>query len=207
LDEPVEQGDPVGLSVVAGVVALPGEDGQEFGSGAEVAPSAFRQLRRGVPMATLQRATTIRLVQMLAGGSKDEAARYLGFPETVRYRQVLARLPATAGLAPIRQAEDRFDKFIMAVAGELNAGTSINYQARRAALSGWELDEETWQHLVADARTRTGGRRLAQGPHDVIDRLAASVAIWQRATHGFYRYAPLLKAAPADWFGRRDRVT
>jgi hypothetical protein len=167
----------------------------------------FGSSAAAVPMATLQRATTVRLVQMLAGGSKDEAARYLGFPKTVRHRQVLARLPATAGLAPIRQAEDRFDEFTVAVAGELNAGTPINYQARRAALSSWELDEETWRHLVAEARSRTGGRRLAKGPHDVIDRLAASVAIWQRATHGFYRYAPLLKAAPADWFRRRDRVT
>ena len=88
-----------------------------------------------------------------------------------------------------------------------DTGTLVNYQARRASLSSWELDEETWQHLVAEARTRTGGRRLARAPHDVIDRLAASVAIWQRATHGFYRYAPLLKTAPADWVRRRDRVT
>ena len=106
-----------------------------------------------------------------------------------------------------QQLEDRFDEFTVAVAGELNAGTPINYQARRAGLSSWELDEETWQHLVAEARTRTDGRRLALGPHDVIDRLAASVAIWQRATHGFYRYAPLLKAPRPTGFRRRDRVT
>ena len=117
--------------------------------------------------------------------------------------EVLPRLPATAGLAPIRQAEDRSDEFIMAVAGELNAGTPINYQARRAALSSWELDEETWQHLVAEARTRTGGRCLAQGPHDVIDRLAASVAIWQRATHGFYRRRTDRVLVP-DRVGRAD---
>src|SRR5205807_6088537 len=36
LDEPVEQGGPVGLSVVAGVVALADQDGQELGAGAEV---------------------------------------------------------------------------------------------------------------------------------------------------------------------------
>jgi hypothetical protein len=32
-------------------------------------------------MTALQRATTIRLVQMLAGESKEEAARYLAFPK------------------------------------------------------------------------------------------------------------------------------
>jgi len=36
LDEPVEQGGPVGLPVVAGVVALADQDGQELGAGAEV---------------------------------------------------------------------------------------------------------------------------------------------------------------------------
>jgi hypothetical protein len=36
LDESVEQGGPGGLAVVAGVVALPGEDGQELGASAEV---------------------------------------------------------------------------------------------------------------------------------------------------------------------------
>ena len=58
----------------------------------------------------------------------------------------------------------------------------------------WALDEGTWQDLVAAARNRTDGSHLAQGPHDVIDRLAASVAIWQRATHGFYRYAPVAES-------------
>src|SRR5215467_10357153 len=36
LDESVEQGGPVGLAVVAGVVALADQDGQELGAGAEV---------------------------------------------------------------------------------------------------------------------------------------------------------------------------
>lgn len=75
------------------------------------------------------------------------------------------------------------------------------------ALFSWELDEESWLSLVAGARARTDGSHLGQGPHDNVDRLAASVAIWQRATHGFYRYAPLLKTTPADWYRRRDRVT
>lgn len=75
------------------------------------------------------------------------------------------------------------------------------------ALINWALDEETWQHLIAEARARTDGRHLSLGPHDLVDRLAASVTIWQRATHGHYRYAPLLKTAPGDWFRRSDRVT
>jgi TniQ len=160
-----------------------------------------------VPMTALQRATTTRLVQMLAGGSKEEAARYLGFPKPARHRQILAELPATAGLAPARQADNRFDELVRAIAAELRGGELINYQARRTALSTWELDEETWQHLASEARARTYSRYLARGPHDRVDRLAASVAVWQRATHGHYRYAPLLKTAPGDWFRRSDRVT
>ncbi|HXC85980.1 MAG TPA: hypothetical protein VNV62_29460 [Trebonia sp.] len=87
------------------------------------------------------------------------------------------------------------------------AANSSTTHARRTALSTWELDEETWQHLASEARARTDSRYLARGPHDRVDRLAASVAVWQRATHGHYRYAPLLKTAPGDWFRRSDRVT
>ena len=160
-----------------------------------------------VSMDVLQRATTVRLVQMLAGGSKEQAARYLGFPKPARHRAILERLPATAGLTPPRRADDRFDEFVRAVAGELRAGSLVNYQARRTALSDWALEEGAWQRLAATARARTDGRRLGRGPHDLLDRLAASVAIWQRATHGHYRYAPLLRTAPGDWSRRNDRVT
>jgi hypothetical protein len=158
-------------------------------------------------MITLQRVTAGRLVQMLVGGSKDEAAHYLGFPKAARHRQILAKLPATADLTPERRADDRFDEFVLAIADELTAGKLIDYKARRTVLANWTLDDKTWQHLVAEARTHTDGRRLAMGPHDLVDRLAASVAIWQYATHGFYRYAPVLKTVPADWFRRNDRVT
>ena len=42
LDEPVEQDGALGLAVVAGVVALPGQDGQELGAGAEVGAGLAR---------------------------------------------------------------------------------------------------------------------------------------------------------------------
>jgi hypothetical protein len=118
---------------------------------------------------------------MLAGGSKEEAARYLGFPKPARHRLILAGLPATAGLASPRQADDRFDELVRAVASELRAGSLVDYRARRAALASWTLDEHAWQHLVAEARARTDGSHLGAGPNDQVDRLAASVAIWQRA--------------------------
>ena len=147
---------------------------------------------------------------MLVGGSKDEAAHYLGFPKIGRHRLILAQLPATADLTPARRADDRFDEFVLAIAGELSNGDLIDYQARRAALADWTLDEETWQHFVIEARARTDGRRRAMGPHDQVDCLAASVAIWKYATHGFYQYAPLLRTAPTvleDWSRRGSRVT
>lgn len=37
---------------------------------------------------------------MLAGGLKEESARYLGFPKPARHRLILERLPATADLTP-----------------------------------------------------------------------------------------------------------
>ena len=171
-------------------------------------PDEWLHQHLGAPAtADLQRATTIRLVQLLAGGSKDGAARYLGFPKAARHRKVLASLPATASLATARRAEERFDELVQAIAGELGARSLVDYHARRAALAAWELDEETWRRLMASARAQTGGRHLGKGPHDHVDRLAASVAIWQRATCGFYRYAPLLKTSPGDWRGRGSRVT
>jgi hypothetical protein len=103
------------------------------------------------------------------------------------------------------------------IVGELAARKPINYQARRTALFSWELDEDTWQRLVAEARAQTDGRHVSRWPQDPVDRLLASVTIWQRATSGFYRYAPSLKSryrytAPLletpsrAWCRRRDRI-
>src|SRR2546427_13027971 len=90
-------------------------------------------------------------------------------PKPARHRQILAEFPATAALTPSRRADDRFDEFVLAIAGELNARKLIDYRARRMALLDWELDEQTWQHLVAYARA---DRRptLSLGPHDLVDR-------------------------------------
>jgi hypothetical protein len=107
-----------------------------------------------VPIPVLQHFTTTRLVQMLAGGSRKEAALYLGFANPPQRTKFLAKLPATAGLTPVRQADERFDELIRPIVGELAAGKLINYRARRGALSGWELDEDTWQRLTAEARAR-----------------------------------------------------
>ena len=92
------------------------------------------------------------------------------FPKPARHRQILAEFPATAALTPSRRADDRFDEFVLAIAGELSARKLIDYRVRRMALLDWELDEQTWQHLVADARARTDGRHLSLGPHDLVDR-------------------------------------
>jgi hypothetical protein len=70
-------------------------------------------------------------------------------------RPLLAEFPATAALTPSRRADDRFDEFVLAIAGELSARKLIDYRVRRMALLDWELDEQTWQHLVADARGPT----------------------------------------------------
>ena len=144
-----------------------------------------------VPVADVQRATTIRLVQLLAGGSKDAAARYLGFPKAARHRKILAGLPATAGLTPARRADDRFDELVQAIAGELAGTKLVNYRVRRIVLADWELDEDTRQHLIAQARAQVGGRHRGQVPHDRVrphrslrDRLAA-------------RHARLLPLRPA----------
>jgi len=60
--------------------------------------------------------------------------------------------------------------------------------------------QASWPLIFINAGHRSG-------PHDNVDRLAASVAIWQRATHGFYRYARLLKTTSADWYRHKNRVT
>jgi len=50
LDEPVEQGGPVGLAVVACVVALADQDGQELGAGAEVGAGLAGGLQAAVQL-------------------------------------------------------------------------------------------------------------------------------------------------------------
>jgi len=39
------------------------------------------------------------------------------FPKPARHRQILAEFPATAALTPSRRADDRFDEFVLAIAG------------------------------------------------------------------------------------------
>ena len=106
-----------------------------------------------------------------------------------------------------RRAEERLDQLIRSIAAELGAAELINYRIRRTALSGWQFDQETWQVLVCEARARTNCRNRALRPHDQVDRLAASVAVWQQATRGFYQYAPLLDAVPDNWHLHTGRVS
>lgn len=98
-----------------------------------------------VPIANLQRAATTRLVQMLSGGSTMEAAHYLWFPKMARHRKIPASLPATADRSPHRQAEDRFDDFVQAIAKEMSSRKLINYLGRRIILLNWVLDNEAWE--------------------------------------------------------------
>lgn len=140
-----------------------------------------------------RRTASLRLVQMVAGGSLGEAARFLGITTSARPRPREGHIYSSAGLvhsgARHQPEPSGFEDGLRNLARELNApGTLLgNYQQRRQALENWSIDERTWDRLLSGlpplARSHTP---------DLGDskRQLASVYVWVRVTCGEPAYAP-----------------
>jgi hypothetical protein len=104
----------------------------------------FKPLTGVNPMFT-RRTAVLRLVQMVAGGSLGEAARFLGIATTRTTWQ--GRIYSGAGHvhsnAPKQPDPLAFEAALEALAGELDepATPLINYQQRRQALETWSIDK------------------------------------------------------------------
>jgi len=137
----------------------------------------------GVSTKFTRRTASVRLVQMVAGGSVSEAAEFLGI-RSARVSGAAGRDRTGAWQQPCPRG---FDAALEAIARELDNPETplINYQHRRQELQAWNIAEQDWVGIIS---------RLApsQGRPDLGDpkRQGASVYVWTRVTSGERLFAP-----------------
>jgi hypothetical protein len=153
----------------------------------------FRPLADVSPILA-RRTAALRLVQMVAGGSLAEAARFLGISSgDGSWPRQGGRIYSAAGLvhSGARQQPDPFgfEAGLRSLARELSApGTPlVNYQRRRQALQTWSIDERTWGSLVARLPSISRPQASELGDRK---RQIASVYVWVRVTSGEPSSAP-----------------
>jgi hypothetical protein len=164
------------------------------------------------PMFT-RRTATLRLVQMIAGGSLGEAAEFLGIATTLAAFQ--GRIYSGAGHvhSGAKQQPDPlgFETALTALTRELDdpATTLVNYQQRRRALENWSIDEGTWAALAGRLPPVPGPQRPELGDRK---RQIASVYVWVQVTSGEHYFAPrpIEAAQPPEiresWKERRNTI-
>lgn len=147
-----------------------------------------RRLARfsGMAPKIVRRTAAVRLVQWAMGGSRDNAATYLGInPGQVQFK-------TASGTRPWAQARFEpadFDAALRELAAELRTPRQplIDYLRRRQALQEWALDTGTWEALVSELPPIPGPVR------PVVDdrkRQDASVFVWTQVTCGEHLFAP-----------------
>jgi hypothetical protein len=153
--------------------------------------SHFQELT-GLHPPLLRRLAAIKLVQLTQGGSQDAASQQLGLPAR--------RDIAAAGYGVQRWARDqgnaaRLRAALEALAAELDAipaGGLIDYGRRRDALRTWSIPRNDWRELATELRRRQNTAVQLLTDWGESKRLAASVLVWTRVTHGEHFFAPLV---------------
>jgi hypothetical protein len=169
----------------------------------------------GVNDMFVRRTATLRLVQMVAGGSLGEAAGFLGIASTDTTWEKKARIYSGAGFVHTgasRQPDPQgFETALSGLARELDdpARPLVNYQRRRHALQTWCIDEDAWAQLA-------GRLPPVPGPHqpELGDRKrqVASIYVWVQVTSGEHYFAPRpIEAAQSPqvqeaWKERRNNI-
>ena len=165
----------------------------------------------GVSTKFTRRAASLRLVQMAAGGSLGEAARFLGigsadvawpgsgaYGATGRVRTGTGQQPGTPG----------FDSVLEALARDLDNHTTplVDYRRRRQALHAWHIDEDAWAGIIARLPPSPGPQQPDLGDRK---RQVASVYVWTRVTSGEHIFAPrpIEAAQPPDPWYRQSQWT
>ncbi|MGH3194588.1 MAG: TniQ family protein [Streptosporangiaceae bacterium] len=158
----------------------------------------------GVSPILARRTAALRLVQMVAGGSLAEAARFLGIASgDGSWPREGGRVYSSAGIvhSGARQQPDPFgfEAGLRSLARELSAPDTplTNYQRRRQALETWSIDEPTWNSLADRLPSISRPQTSELGDRK---RQIASVYIWVRVTSGEPTSAPrpIEAAQPPD---------
>ncbi|MGI5192118.1 hypothetical protein ACQEVY_00365 [Streptomyces sp. CA-288835] len=139
----------------------------------------------------LRRAAAVQLVQWAMGGSRSDAAEFLGInPNQVRFKVASEpRFWAQAGCDPTQ-----LDAALRELASELGAHPRlfVDYRRRREALRGWALDRTIWITLI---NTMQPLPRSIRPDFDDRKRQEASVFVWTQVTQGEHLFAPRTIAA------------
>ncbi|MBZ3901458.1 TniQ family protein [Streptomyces griseiscabiei] len=129
----------------------------------------------------VRRAASLKLVEMVFGGTVANCAQFLGMPAGVAQsslRQLRRRCPDAAWA--------RFQEAVEEIAHEMEqAPTRTDFARRRHRLARWEIPSDHWLELTHDLR-----RQLKEPRH----RKVGSVIVWTRATEGDHLFSPLIRA-------------
>ncbi len=133
----------------------------------------------------VRRTITVRLVQLITGGSLGAAAEYLGINLTAKQYQGAERVHRWIVEHTSRR---QFDAAVHTLIEELDTTTYLaNYHHRRHLLQNWSLDPETWRGIVSQLPPTPGPIQPDLGD---LKRQCASVVVWARATQGEHLFAP-----------------
>jgi TniQ len=146
----------------------------------------------GLQLPVLRRLAAIKLVQLTQGGLHETASQQLGLPARREF--------AATGYVVQRWARDqqnaaRLRAALEALAAELDAipaGGLIDYRRRRDALRAWSIPRDDWRELATELRRRQKTTAQLLTDWGESKRLAASVLVWTRVTHGEHFFAPLV---------------
>lgn len=132
----------------------------------------------------LRRATSLKLVEMAAGGTWPECAETLGTPWATA-QQSLKILKKVLGAT---ESWAEFDRAVERIAYALDSDTNrIDYASRRRALSSWHLSDAAWSELCDGLNTFRGGP-TSPSP------TGATAVLWAQVTQGDYLHSPALHA-------------
>ncbi|MFF3663895.1 TniQ family protein [Streptomyces olivochromogenes] len=132
----------------------------------------------------LRRATSLKLVEMAAGGTWSECAKTLGTPWATAQQslRILKRV-----LGPMESWAE-FDQAVELMAYALDSDTNrIDYANRRRALSSWHLSDAAWSELCDGFKAFRGG---TTSPNPTT----ATALLWAQVTQGDYLHSPILHA-------------
>ncbi|WP_238783465.1 hypothetical protein [Streptomyces monomycini] len=165
---------------------------------------AFLSKLGGTSHKYVRKVAAICLVQLAAGNSPAEAAKFLGINQAAESAVNWDKIHDWQDTQKLPRG---FRKSLTGLAEMLSSTKGlIDYQERRGALQNWEISETTWEELTARLPT-TRGR---QPTINARKRQDASVFVWTQVTQGEHLFAPRPIEArqpreiQRDWARRRN---
>ncbi|WP_161500543.1 TniQ family protein [Streptomyces antimycoticus] len=144
------------------------------------------------PHQLLQQDAAIRLAQMARGGTRADAAFYLGFS-----RSQIGNL--SARVRQWQRKDDnaqRYEEALSRLADLIAATPNLtNYQCRRDLLSQWTIPPDAWEMIIDVVRQQQNPASRHKTLWNTARYLGASAVVWAWATQGERLHAPALRSA------------